>query len=512
MLLDARKLPAGTVLDADICIVGAGPAGLTVAHEFVNSETTLLMFESGGLTLNERVQELNEGAVIGDPYAGLRQTRWRQVGGAAHLWNTSIGGQRGAKYTPLDPWDFDKLSDAFQTQWPLEYSELEPFYRRAHIVCGLGPFTYEGQDWADAEHPLLPLTVNTLSTKIYQCGVNGYFTDLYPKKFAKSDNIRLCHHAAVRGLNMQDGARQAIEAAVVSWSGIEFRARARIFVLAAGAIENARLLLLSGNSPSQCPGNKHDWVGRCFMEHPRDYALTLTPRSAQLFDEAVFYDLHRGGDGTIVGGRIALDSRTIRSAGIPNASITLMPRPRLAFTRLPQVMTKITRYLRRFIKAKPSTGYGWSHRKNLAHYFDVFQLVINIEQRPDPKNRIVLAQKRDRFGMPQTKLFWRWNDSEQANLERLRQVIAAALHRTGIGKVDVNSDLRPDPNAHHHAGTTRMHTDPRWGVVDASSRVHGTENLYVTGASIFCRAGFANPTLTIVALALRLADHLKQRL
>ena len=509
MQFDARKLPARTVLNADICIVGAGPAGITLAREFIGSKSTVLILESGGLNYDRRSQELNEGAVIGDPYAGLRQSRHRQVGGAVHLWNTRVNDEIGAKYVPLDACDFEP-PDTGHAQWPFEYSELEPFYRRAQVVCGLGAYAYEGKDWLDEAHPLLPLNVDQLSTKVYQCGVGSFFTHIYPQEVVRSGNVSLCHHATIRGLKMRNNGRQAIEATITSRSGNQLCARAKIIILAAGAIENARLLLLSGDNASDGPGNRYGWVGRCFMEHPRDYALTLIPRSPELFQQATFYDLHPARDGTIVVGRIALDSTIIRNAGLPNASVTLMPRAKNPPRCRLGVVSRFSSYLYRYIGSEPQSGYGWSRRQNLSQIFDAFQLVINVEQRPNPENRVVLAQRRDRLGMPQVELFWHWGDEEQANLERLRKVIASALEASGLGQVEVSTGLRPNPNAHHHAGTTRMHADSRSGVVNADGCVHGTDNLYVTGASTLCRAGFANPTLTIVALALRLADHLKQ--
>src|SRR5262245_18445417 len=209
MQFDARKLPAGTVLDADICIVGSGPAGITLAREFIGSETTVLILESGGLNYDKRCQELNEGTVIGDPYAGLRQTRHRQVGGAAHLWNTRVHDEIGAKYVPLDPCDFE-LTDTAHAQWPFEYSELEPFYRRAQVVCGLGGFAYECNDWTDTEHPPMPLHVDQLSIKVYQCVVGSFFTHIYPQEVVRSHNVSLYHHAAVRGLRMPNRGSQPI--------------------------------------------------------------------------------------------------------------------------------------------------------------------------------------------------------------------------------------------------------------------------------------------------------------
>jgi len=148
---------------------------------------------------------------------------------------------------------------------------------------------------------------------------------------------------------------------------------------------------------------------------------------------------------------------------------------------------------------------------NPSEVFDAFQLLVNVEQLPNPENRVVLATTRDPLGVPMVEVHWRWREEEQAHLERLRATLARGIEEAGLGRVRIRSGLRPDPNAHHHAGTTRMHSDPRKGAVDTDGRVHGTDNLYATGASVFPTAGFANPTLTIVALALRLADHLKQR-
>ena len=122
MQVDAYRLAAKTVLDAEICIVGAGPAGITLAREFIGRKTTVAIIESGGLNFDTRIQELNEGTVIGAEYAGLRQTRCRQVGGTAHMWNTGVGGGNGAKYMPLDPRDFAETPDAINTKWPLELS------------------------------------------------------------------------------------------------------------------------------------------------------------------------------------------------------------------------------------------------------------------------------------------------------------------------------------------------------------------------------------------------------
>ena len=158
----------------------------------------------------------------------------------------------------------------------------------------------------------------------------------------------------------------------------------------------------------------------------------------------------------------------------------------------------------------PDDRYGWSRLHSPAKTFDRFDIVLNLEQRPWPQNRIELSSRRDRFGNPLPRLLLRWTEEEQQDLERLRGLLREWFHAANLGDLQVTVGSRPDLSAHHHAGTTRMTLDPQDGVVDPDGRVFGMDNLYVTGASVLPTAGFANPTLTIVALARRLGRHLSR--
>ena len=514
MHVDARRFENGAIVETDICIVGAGPAGITLARELLELGQRLLILESGGTKANRRAQELNAGEVLGDSYAGLRQTRHRQVGGAANIWNTPVQRGIGAKYVPLDPWDFVQPPDPSPTGWPFDLHHLEPFYRRAQEVCGLGPFAYRGEDWKTADRPGVSLDPH-FSTKVYQFGPGGLFTRDFVARLRESPRVQVCYHATVAGLEMEGRSCRVVAARVLTPGGDGFRVRAKRFVLAAGGIENARILLLSaddgGSSRGEFEGlaNQHGWVGRCFMEHPRDFTLTLQPYSPRLYAEVAFFDPHEAPDGTIVGGRIGLSEGTVLNQGFPNASVTLLPRIRDRST--------LVDWATRFWLCPHSSGrrgfrggYGWSRMKTPSRWLDGFRLVVNLEQRPNPENRIVLSGSRDPLGLPRAQLHWRWRREEQAALERLRDALAGWIERSGLGRVHIQKGARPDPNACHHAGTTRMSTDPKDGVVDPDCRVHTAENLYVLGSSVFPTAGYANPTLTIVALALRLADHFRQ--
>ncbi|HEY9230049.1 MAG TPA: GMC family oxidoreductase, partial [Gemmatimonadaceae bacterium] len=447
-----------------------------------------------------------DGAVIGWRYDGLRATRHRQVGGSAHLWNTCIDGCPGAKYVPLDRADFEPHDDIPNSGWPFDHTHLERFYQRAHVACGLGVFDYEPNRWASTDRQMLTRCDDDgMTTRVYHVGSADRFTVEHASAVRASDNIQLVHHSTCCSLLM-DGARRVVAVAAKTSTHATYHVGARLFVLAAGAIENARILLLSGDPQL----NQHGWVGRCFMEHPRDRALRLVPRSADVFREISFYDLHQRDDSWVIG-RLALGASTLRSHGFPNASVTLVPLLRrrrwaaavgslLGERRLP------------FFNSRRALAFGWSWPGDLAARCDELQILINLEQHPHRDNRVVLSAQRDALGVPRAALHWQWREKEHATLGRLRTFVGDRLRMLGLGQVENTDDGIPDPNAHHHAGTTRMSSDPGQGVVDADCRVHGSDNLYVAGSSVFPTAGFANPTLTIVALALRLADHLETRL
>jgi choline dehydrogenase-like flavoprotein len=375
-------------------------------------------------------------------------------------------------------------------------------------VCGLGPFDYDAREWiaTEAGETLPNLRDDRIITRIYQFGLARHFLDEYPKAVALGQNTTLIRNATVTELVVDASRKRLVGVRICS---MDLRCvgmvRARAFVLATGAIENARLLLMSPVS-----SGPDDWLGRCFMEHPRDYALTLFPKRDSFFSEAVFFDQHVARDGTSIMGRLALTPEIQRKEGLLQASATLLPnhaRP------LPG-----TRMLKEFLRAtglRRSGDYPVGRERWSSHFEgearpSVVRVLLNLEQAPNPANRVILGNRRDKFGMPLPELHWRWRADEQRLLGRIRSIFATALESEG--RVQIFPAQTPDPNAHHHAGTTRMSHEARHGVIDADCRVHGIENLFVAGASTFPTAGMANPTLTIVALALRLASHLRAEL
>jgi choline dehydrogenase-like flavoprotein len=528
---DARRQRPGETIEADLCIVGAGPAGLSLAHALLGSGLQGVVLESGGRDFDRVAQALNEAQVVGSAYGDLLQTRQRQVGGTANAWNSEVDGEVAAKFVPLDPIDFVERAEVPLGGWPFGREELDRWYEQAHALCAIGPFDYRADAWRSEGREPLRLDGALLTTGLYRFGTDAPFVQRIPAALAAAPNVTLLTRATVLELVAGAEGSRVVAARVAGSGGAQFEVRASRFVLAAGAIENARLLLTSSGADPQGLGNRHGWVGRCFMEHPRDFSMRLVPARGDWFDALRFYDQHRTADGSTILGRLALREDAMREHALLNASVTLLPAGAPRPGGAPGWRERVVRWLGRAAgwreagdrevaasgpgphaasgaQAYPRGGAGWSAgpRPSDAHAF--VRLLVNLEQAPHPDNRIVLVDARDRLGARRVQVRWQWRADEQDRLERLRGLLAKELEGAGLGRIERAAQATPDPRAHHHAGTTRMHDDPRFGVVDRECRVHGTENLFVAGASVFPTAGFANPTLTIVALALRLAQRL----
>src|SRR5438105_1535767 len=241
MQIDARTLPDGQTLEADLCVVGAGPAGLTLARALASSDLRVAVLESGGFTPDRDAQALCDGTTVGDPYMGPLLTRRRQAGGTVNDWNTPVGAAMGGKYVPLDASDFSERPWLPLSGWPFDLAEIDPYYARAHNVCGLGAYTYRAADWVDAGRAPLSLRSELLTTRVYRFGVGELFTGHYLKEIARAADVALYLHANVVELETDRAGERVTQARLRCLTGREFRLRARAFVLAAGGIENARL-------------------------------------------------------------------------------------------------------------------------------------------------------------------------------------------------------------------------------------------------------------------------------
>ncbi len=506
MDLHAHSLDDGTVLAADFCVVGAGPVGLTLANALRQRGRTVVLVESGDRPGSAEHDALNIGEVHGVPGPPLHTTRARGVGGTANVWNTTAHNAIFAKLAPLDACDYPVRDWVDFSGWPFDASEMEPWYARAHEALGIGPFDDRDTRWRDAMHPSLDLADGLFRSAAFQCVPTTRFTVQLPAMLRDASNATLLRGATVVALpRRSDGAVEAVRwRTIAGTSGI---VRAGAFVLALGGIENARMLLIDAQQRGDIAAAA-GWLGRGFMGHPRDVTLDLFTRAPALTTVPGFYTPHRGPDGVVVAGRLAVSSTALQQLRCSNASVQLVNDDEARWAAAAERQSRWRSGPRRAVRKLTRVVGPHVMRARQAVVGHHYQVIINLEERPHRDNRVELTAEVDHFGMPRAALHWRWHDDDERSRVAIRRTVVDEFARLGLGRVRITPARPLDPDAHHHAGTTRMHVNPASGVLDADCRVHGEHNLHVAGSSVFPTAGWANPTLTAIALGLRLAARL----
>lgn len=545
MKIDLQLFEQQALGPYDLCIVGGGVAGLTLAWALRESGLRICLVETGGERPEPATHRLSRGDITGYPYFPLDMARARALGGSSHLWDYEVApGVCRIRLRPLDPLDFERREGISFSGWPFGYETVAPYYRQAQAFFGLEDRPYTAEAWASAtERPLLSEGSGVLRTALFQFGDPSRFYRVYGPALLAASNVTVCLHAHVLELLTNETGEVVESVRVARPDRTTVTIRARCFVLAAGGLENARLLLLSNQVCPQGLGNRYDRVGRFFMEHLHFLSGVFVPADRTLIPRLGFYRLHRRGD-TWIMGKLALREEVVRREGLLNYCVALWPSDRAALPRrnnpllwggfealrilreavqhrtwpedLPRQLFRLVRDMPRLIPWATTRLLSLKGKKSEVRMPVAFVLHHMTEQAPNPESRVRLSRRRDMFGQPRLELHWQISRQDIESLQRAQQLVARELAHLGWGRVQVETLRRIPPDGitggFHHMGTTRMHASPREGVVDPNCRVHGVKNLYVTGSSVFPTGGFANPTLTIVALTLRLADHLKTRL
>lgn len=533
MIIDARSLGSGTKLAADICVVGAGIAGLTFAREFQDRDITVCLVESGGLEADRVTQSLYWGENVGFPYYPLDTARARFFGGSSNCWNIPLGENvLGVRLRPLDPIDFEVREWVPYSGWPFGFNHLQPFYERAQTVCRVGPFSYGVEEWEDpAERPRLPFAEGPVKTAIFQFSRRDLFFRDYRNEIAASNNITGLINANATGMETNASAGNVTRLHVACLNGRKISVSAGTFVLALGAIETPRLMLLSNGVNKGGLGNGNDLVGRFFMEHPHLWSGIYVPSSERVFSSAGLYGIHTV-RGVPIMGKLTLSEEALRRERILNYVVSIHPKMRAA----PSIDGGKRRFLSPPSGPSPDSGerersgqgqggFGSDlgrivttlrNRIGESKKLKVFELNHMSEQLPNPESRVTLSEELDALGQRRSRLNWRMTELDIRTIVRGQEIIDQEMRRAGLGRIYLEMrDATPPSHltgGWHHMGTTRMSADPKLGVVDKNCRVHGISNLYVAGPSVFPTGGYANPVLTIVALAIRLADRIKERL
>ena len=498
MLVDARTVPGDKTFEADLCIVGAGAAGITMARELTNKGLSVIVLESGGFEFDEEVQGLYRGDTLG-PFmpsgeAYLTRSRLRYFGGSTNHWE--------GQCRPLDDIDFEERSWVPDSGWPFPKSHLETYYERAASVCQIEPFDYDVDKVLSARPALEVGNSDSVQTKLFHLSPPTRFGSLYRRDLVDATDIQVLLHANLVDILTNAGGTAIDLMQVACLTGSQLWVRAKFYVLAAGAIENARLLMFSNKRRRAGLGNQNGLVGRYFLEHLNWIAgsvcLTRPNETMSLYEGASPEPLL----GNPAFGALCLTEGVQRRHGLLNSGFLLLPRS--SVWGLMEAIGEVASEIDRFGDEEPSANEP---------YFAM--LYTRTEQSPNPSSRLTLSDELDPLGKPRLQLNWQLNASDSENVRQSVRVLATELGRYGAGRVSLRiTENNPWPlrPANHPMGTTRMHPDPKKGVVDPNGRVHGIANLYIAGSSVFPTSGFANPTLTLVALALRLAEHLDNQL
>ena len=532
-IIDAGQLADGSEIRADLCIVGAGAAGITLAMEFADSSARVCLLESGSYRPDSQIQSLYDLESVGYPMREDFISRARQFGGSCNLWSG-----RNMRMSPID---FEKRDWVPNSGWPLNYRELEPFYERAEAVLRVpshrrfSPLA-KIPDIEDSERALfapgdLEPTVALWGTKPMR------FAKVNRAALRKSRNISVYLNANATEVVPTESGRTIESLVVRTLDGRTMTARARVFVLACGGLENARLLLASRRRQEKGVGNEHDVVGRYFLEHPRALHGRIRVKEGVSLPYLTGIPLS---DGKVQLG-VALSDQAQRRARVLNSYVSLEPAmSEMAAKQYGRSMNLAKSIVRRGYETSATTArtdganvreliYMLTPKEVMPHWlYRPYALlkrkarrrmsighltVINFcEQVPDPASRVTLSEQRDALGVNKLVLDWRIGDAERRSVNYLHEVIGRHVEESGIGTLEVqtrDADALHFTDASHHMGTTRMSEDVRTSVVDRDCRVHGLANLYMAGSSVFATGGHANPTLTIVALTLRLAEHLR---
>jgi choline dehydrogenase-like flavoprotein len=508
--------PDGEDVRTDVCVVGAGPAGITLARELGARGVHVCVLESGGREFEPDVQAQSRGESDGYPIELLDHCRSRGFGGTMLHPNITTAGN-GWAARPFDPIDFEVREGLRDVGWPFPRAHLDGYYNRAAEACGRLPFDEAAKLWVAKTSELgQSLVDGELEAGIFQFRTFDYLQmwnllDALP-------NVRVFLHTRAAEI-VADSSGGHIER-IVAIRGSRERVVIRPLqvVFAAGGIENARLLLTANHGRGL--GNEHDLVGRHFAERLAIHGghLVLSD-SAPIRQLATFYRPA----GEEIGGGLRVPDAAQRDLGLLNCSFYLVPRPKAVTSAGVRSLATLGRARWR----RPAIGALGRHLRNvlasppaladiaLGRIMSrprVLVLRSDGEQAPNPESRVRLGSGRDDLGIPVARVTWRITDADFASMKASAQVLDRTLRARGLGFVEWTADPRTTlvEGSHHHFGTTRMHADPARGVVDPVCKVHSVDNLYIAGSSVFPTYGASNPTLTIIALSIRLADHLRE--
>lgn len=553
MISSAADVPAGSEISCDICIIGSGPAGITLARELMGTTLRTILLESGGRKETEQSRDLSRGYVQPPgSHEPLEEGRRRQFGGTSEAW--------GGRCVPLDEIDFERRPWIPHSGWPIAASVVNAYLSRAITLCEAGPAVFDAAEAfpeAQLEMILGFDGTDVTTSRLERWGPPTNFAARYGKSLEQAAGTMVLLNATAFHLAIGASSRRIRAVEVATTAQHRFRMRPGIVVLACGGLENARLLLASDDVVKPGIGNESDNVGRFYMVHPEGVFSFVRLRDPH---HGFIYDFERHA-GVYVRRRFWLSPEVQRRAEIGNGAASLF-RPYSHESLRTSGLTSAVFLAKFLLHAKTLHGsdlreyfrrnrpalvrhlrvVAWHAPSLVPHLWEVvrqrlfsrrrlpmllprkrnldnrFELSFQTEHAPNRDSRVVLHSDRDALGVRRLEARIAFGDLDRRTILQMHRLIAEQFTRTGTGMLVheraaldglIDDRFRCVNSVGHHMGTTRMSSMAAKGVVDVNCRVHGTENLYIVGSSVFPTSGHANPTLTIVALALRLADYLR---
>jgi choline dehydrogenase-like flavoprotein len=539
MIVDGSALSSGTEKEHEICVVGSGIAGILLVMELSRTGKDICMIESGAWTPDDDTQSLYALNNVGYPIRKHYQSRIRYFGGSCNIW-----AGRAMIYNEIDllsrPW-------LDSSGWPVDFAELDRYYASAARYLNLP--SYDKLKPASWQAKLSDFEASLIQSANFKTNVSlfakapvrfGYKSKYY-RAVKNSKNITLYINSNVVNLQLNEPLSRVVRMDVACLNGVRYTVKPKKVVLACGGLENTRILMASDKQMPHGIGNQNGLLGRYYMDHPRAVFGRVKLTRRLKLDHMLGMPV-RGGKMQL---GIALSDKIQAGEGLLNNYLSLEPGYSIGSMELYESFVKLMkRLLRKGYSGKrfdfknpemaevPEMIYLLTPKELLPHfmyytYYKYSRIAKNVftklthlsivnysEQEAINASRVYLDGEKDKLGMPKLILDWKVSDRSLKSSLRLMHLLDEhfRMHEAGHIEEDLTEiKTLPYTDASHHLGTTRMSADPKTGVVDANCQVHGVDNLYVAGSSVFPTAGHANPTLTIAAMSLRLADHLKIR-
>ncbi len=550
MQINATSLIPGATLEAEVAIVGAGPAGITLALELADAGRRVLLIESGGDGYDGAAQRLSDTVGEDAAHVPMSLATRRQIGGASNLW--------AGRCVPFDPVDFETREIVGEARWPVGYADVEGYFARAceWCMCGEPVFDADGLPGL-ADVSLIPgwPEGDVRSTSLERWSLPTNFGRVYRRRLAASRPVTLVSGLTCTEVVCASAGSSVDHLLARTLSGTPFEVRAKRYVLACGGVESTRLLLASDRHHRGGIGNHSGHLGRWYMTHLGASVAQVrfgTPA------EHTIYGFERDRDGVYVRRRFTFSRDYLVAHQLPNVAMWLENpeisdpshgneilsfiymvlasplgpyfiaegiRQRKIDTRTP---VSYGRHLRNVLRNLPRAVrfgllFGYERFLRNGHKVpgvfvpsasNVYRLYYHGEHLPHRDSYVSLTSELDRLGMRRIRTRLHFADEDICGALRAHEHFDQYLRRHGLGRLEY---VYEDPAAalreqlldgYHQAGTTRMSTRAQDGVLNPQLAAHGFDDLFVASSSAFVTSGQANSTFMIVVFALRLADHL----